>query len=110
MTPASWGALQAARYMHKYGVTNRDLGYISVQQRAYAAKNPAAWFYEKPITLEDHQNSKCIQEPWLRLLACCQESDGGFAILVTSLARAPDPTQTPVQMFAATHSLPYHAK
>src|SRR3546814_6395386 len=24
MTPASWGALQAARYMHKYGVTNRD--------------------------------------------------------------------------------------
>src|SRR3546814_16628224 len=62
MTPASWGALQAARYMHKYGVTNRELGYISVQQRAYAAKNPAAWFYEKPITLEDHQNSKWIQE------------------------------------------------
>src|SRR3546814_4726433 len=73
MTPASWGALQAARYMHKYGVTNRDLGYISVQQRAYAAKNPAAWFYEKPITLEDHQNSKWIQEPWLRLLDCRSE-------------------------------------
>src|SRR3546814_5869687 len=73
MTPASWGALQAARYMHKYGVTNRDLGYISVQQRAYAAKNPAAWFYEKPITLEDHQNSKWIQEPWLRLLDRSEE-------------------------------------
>lgn len=110
MTPASWGALQAARYMQHYGVTNRDLGYISVQQRAYAAKNPDAWFYEKPITLEDHQNSKWIQEPWLRLLDCCQESDGGVAILVTSLERARDLRQKPVHIVGATQSIPYNVE
>ncbi|SER17806.1 Acetyl-CoA acetyltransferase [Solimonas aquatica] len=110
MTPASWGALQAAAYMHQYGVTNRDLGYISVQQRAYAANNPHAWFYGKPITLEDHQNSKWIQEPWLRLLDCCQESDGGVAILVTSLARARDLKQKPVRLVGAAQSIPYNVE
>lgn len=110
MTPASWGALQAARYMHKYGVTNRDLGYVSVQQRAYAATNPDAWFFGKPITLEDHQNSKWIQEPWLRLLDCCQESDGGVAILVTSLDRARDMKQKPVKILGATQSIPYNTE
>ncbi len=110
MTPASWGALQGARYMHTYGISNRDLGHVSVQQRAYAATNPKAWFYERPITLEDHQNSKWIQEPWLRLLDCCQESDGGVAILVTSLERARDLKQPPVKIAGACQSIPYNVE
>ncbi|TJY58933.1 lipid-transfer protein [Sinimarinibacterium sp. CAU 1509] len=110
MTPASWGALQGARYMHTYGISNRDLGYLAVQQRAYAATNPKAWFYERPITLEDHQNSKWIQEPWLRLLDCCQESDGGVAILVTSLERARDLKQPPVKIVGACQSIPYNVE
>ena len=110
MTPASWGALQASRYMHTYGITNRDLGYVSVQQRAYAATNPNAWFYQRPITLEDHQSSKWIQEPVLRLLDCCQESDGGVAILVTSLERARDLRQPPVKIVGACQSIPYNVE
>lgn len=110
MTPASWGALQGARYLHTYGITNRDLGHVSVQQRAYAAGNPKAWFYERPITLEDHQNSKWIQEPWLRLLDCCQESDGGVAILVTALDRARDLKQPPVRIAGACQSIPYNVE
>jgi acetyl-CoA acetyltransferase len=110
MTPASWAALQCSPYMQTYGVTNRDLGYLSVQQRKYAATNPKAWFYGKPITLEDHQNSKWIQEPWLRLLDCCQESDGGVAILVTSLERARDLKQPPVKIVGATQSIPYNVE
>ncbi|MCC2655037.1 MAG: lipid-transfer protein [Panacagrimonas sp.] len=110
MTPASWGALQAARYMHRFGITNRDLAFVSVQQRAYAANNPDAWFYGKPITLEDHQASKWIQEPWLRLLDCCQESDGGVAVLVTSLQRARDMKQKPVRIVGATQSIPYNVE
>ena len=57
MTPASWVALHSRRYMHRYGVTNADFGVISVVDRHHAA-NPDAWFYEKPITLEDHQASR----------------------------------------------------
>ncbi|MGH8455509.1 MAG: thiolase C-terminal domain-containing protein [Stenotrophobium sp.] len=110
MTPASWGALQGQRYMHHYGVTNRDLGYVSVLQRKYAATNPKAWFYNKPITIEDHQASKWIMEPVLRLLDCCQESDGGVALLVTSLERARDLRQKPVKIVGACQSIPYNVE
>jgi acetyl-CoA acetyltransferase len=110
MTPASWAALQGHSYMQLYGVTNRDLGYLSVQQRAYAATNPRAWFYGKPITIEDHQSSKWVQEPVLRLLDCCQESDGGVALLVTSLERARDLKQPPVKITGATQSIPYNTE
>ena len=110
MTPASWAGLSAHRYMQKYGASNADFGRVTVQQRAYAAKNPKAWFFEKPITLEEHQASKWIMEPVLRLLDCCQESDGGVAILVTSLARARDLKQPPVHILGATQSIPYNVE
>ena len=78
--------------MHRYGVTNEDFGRISVVDRKHAATNPDAWFYQRPITLEDHQSSKWIVEPVLRLLDCCQESDGGVALVVTTAERAARPT------------------
>ena len=56
----------------------------------HAATNPNAWFYQRPITLEDHQASRWIVEPILRLLDCCQESDGGVALVVTTADRARD--------------------
>src|SRR5262245_49462427 len=74
LSPAAWVALHARRYMHEYGVTNADFGRISVVDRKHAATNPAAWFYQRPITIEDHQASRWIIEPVLRLLDCCQES------------------------------------
>src|SRR6185437_10232864 len=92
--------------MHKYGVTNEDLGRYSVVARQHAATNPAAWFYDRPITLEDHQNSRWIVEPVLRLLDCCQESDGGVAVVVTSLERARDLKQRPVRIVSSAQSIP----
>ncbi len=89
LTPASWAAMFARRYLHATGATEDALGAIAVADRRHAATNPKAWFYEKPITLEDHHNSRYIVEP-LRLLDCCQETDGGQAIVVTSLERARD--------------------
>jgi acetyl-CoA acetyltransferase len=101
MTPAAWVALYARPYMERYGVTNADFGRIAVVDRAHAATNPDAWFYERPITLDDHQASRWIVEPVLRLLDCCQESDGGVAIVVTSTERARDLTQPPAVIRAA---------
>jgi acetyl-CoA acetyltransferase len=100
LTPASWVAMAAQRYLHVNGATSEDLGRIAVADRRHAATNPKAWFFERPITLEDHQGSRFIVEP-LRLLDCCQESDGGQAIVVTSLARARDLPSTPVVVRAA---------
>jgi acetyl-CoA acetyltransferase len=100
MTPASWVAMFAQRYMHEYGATSEDFGRVSVADRKHAATNPKAWFYGKPITLEEHQASRWIVEP-LRLLDCCQETDGGQAIIVTSLERARDLPHAPAVVSGA---------
>ena len=94
LTPAQWVAMFGTRYMHEYGATSEDFGRVAVADRKHAATNPKAWFYEKPITLEDHQQSRWIVEP-LHLLDCCQESDGAQAIVVTSVERARDLPNAP---------------
>ncbi len=99
-TPAKMYALWFRRYMHDYGATNEDFGRYTVSARRYAATNPKAWFYERPITLEDHQASRWIVEPVLRLFDCCQESDGGVAIVLTRADRATD-VDRPVKVVAA---------
>jgi 17-hydroxy-3-oxo-4-pregnene-20-carboxyl-CoA lyase len=104
LTPAAWVAMFAQRYMHTFGATTEDFGRVAVADRRHAATNPAAWFYEKPITLEDHQNSRWVVEP-MRLLDCCQESDGAVAIVVTSLERARDLKQTPAIVRAAAQGM-----
>ena len=93
-TPASWVAMFARRYMHEFGATSEDFGRIAVADRKHAATNPKAWFYERPITLEEHQASRWICEP-LHLLDCCQESDGAVALVVTTLERARDLAKPP---------------
>lgn len=100
LTPASWVAMSAQRYMHDYGVSSSDLGRVSVMQRQYAASNPHAFFYKKPITIQDHQNSPWVVKPF-RLLDCCQESDGGVAFVLTTHERALDLAQRPVMIAAA---------
>jgi acetyl-CoA acetyltransferase len=100
LTPAAWIAICAQRYMTEYGATSEDFGRVSVAERRHAATNPAAWFYQRPITLEDHQRSRWIVEP-LRLLDCCQESDGAVALVVTSLERARDLPRPPAVIRAA---------
>ncbi|MCX4584238.1 lipid-transfer protein [Streptomyces sp. NBC_01481] len=100
LTPASWVAMAAQRYLHTYGLTPDAFGHVAVTDRRHAANNPAAYFYGKPITLADHAASRWIVEP-LRLLDCCQETDGGQAIVVTSAERARDLRQAPAVVVAA---------
>jgi acetyl-CoA acetyltransferase len=104
--PATWAALAIQRYMHECGVTNRDFGRIAVLQRKHAATNPAAIFHGKPISLEDHQASRWIVEPVLRLLDCCQENAGAAAAVITTLERARDLRQRPARVVAAAQSIP----
>ena len=94
-TPSAWVAMFARRYMHAFGATSEDFGRVSVAVRDFAATNPAAFFHGKPITLEEHQASRWICEP-LRLLDCCQESDGAVALVITSAERARDLKAKPV--------------
>ncbi|MDX2381493.1 MAG: lipid-transfer protein [Acidimicrobiia bacterium] len=104
LTPAQWIAMFATRYMHEYGATSEDFGRVAVADRKHAANNPQAFFHEQPITLEEHQASRFITEP-LHLLDCCQESDGGQALLVTSAERAADLAQHPASVVAAAQGV-----
>ncbi|HEY7225630.1 MAG TPA: lipid-transfer protein [Micromonosporaceae bacterium] len=99
-TPAATVAMLARRYQHVYGATSEDFGRVAVADRRHAATNPKAWFSGRPITIEEHQASRWIVEP-LRLLDCCQESDGAVAVVVTSAERARDLPQPPALVRAA---------
>ncbi|MGW5820223.1 thiolase family protein, partial [Streptomyces noursei] len=100
LTPASWVAMAAQRYLHAYGLTPDAFGHVAVTDRRHAARNPAAYFHGKPITLADHAASRWIVEP-LRLLDCCQETDGAQALVVTSVERARDLPHPPALITAA---------
>lgn len=99
-TPAATVAMVARRYQHVFGATGEDFGRVTVAARRHAATNPRAWFFERPITLADHQASRWIAEP-LRLLDCCQESDGAVAVVVASVEHAADLRQAPAVISAA---------
>ena len=94
-TPAQSVALVAHRHMHLYGTESTDFGEIAVAVRHHANHNPHACMYGRPMTLDDHQNSRMIATP-LHLLDCCLETDGGAAVIVTTPERATDLRQPPV--------------
>ncbi|WP_052666582.1 lipid-transfer protein [Nitriliruptor alkaliphilus] len=100
MTPAAWVAMQSAAYLHAAGADGDDLGRVSVAARRHAATNPAAHFHGRPITLDDHRASRPVVTP-LRLLDCCQETDGGQAIVITSAERARDLPHPPAVIVGA---------
>lgn len=100
---AQWFAQAAARHMYVYGTTSTQLGHVAVNSRANANLNPHALMYGKPMTLEDHQNSRMITTPF-RLFDCSLESDGAGAILITSAERAKDLRAQPVTIAGVAQS------
>ena len=99
ISPAQFFALLFRRHMHRYGTTSRHLAEVAVTTRAHALRNPRA-LMRTPLTIEEHQASRMIADPF-RLFDCCQENDGGGVILVTSAERARDLAQRPVHVMAA---------
>ena len=94
MTLVSSYAMVAQRHMHEFGTTTEQLADIAVSTRHPASLNPHAKM-RNPITREDVLASRVIADP-LHLLDCCIISDGGGAVIVTSLERAKDLKQKPI--------------
>jgi len=103
--PALWYAPMAKRHMYEYGTTSRQFGAVAVAMRKHALLNEKAMM-KKPMTLEDHQNSPMIVEPF-RLFDCCLESDGAAAVVVTSTERVNDMRNRPVYIMAVAEGHPY---
>ncbi len=88
-------AMVARRHMHLYGTTNDHFGAIAVAQRRWANLNPAAEFFDTPMTIEDYHRSRWVVEPF-HLFDCCLVSNGGLAVIVTSAERARNLKAPPV--------------
>lgn len=87
-------ALAARRHMHLYGTTTEQFGAVAASNRKWAQINPHA-VMRKPITLEDHRNSRPVVEPF-RLLDCAPPVNGAVAVVVTAAERARHLRQPPV--------------
>ena len=105
LAPQHGLAMMTRRRMYETGVTSLQFGATAVAIRSHANRNPRATFYDKPLTLEDHQNSRLVVDP-LHLFDCCLETDGGGALVVTSAERARDLRQRPAYVRAAAQSGP----
>jgi acetyl-CoA acetyltransferase len=88
IAPAQLYAPMARRHMELYGTTIEQFGEVAVACREHALLNDNA-VMKKPITLEDHRNSRMIADPF-RLLDCSLESDGGAAVVISATERAGD--------------------
>ncbi|NKZ03465.1 acetyl-CoA acetyltransferase [Actinomadura latina] len=96
--PLSYYAMAAQRYLHTYGKSREQLAEIAVAAREWALLNPAAFRYGKgPLTAADVLGAAMISSP-LTALDCCLVTDGGGAIVLTSLERARDLRRTPVEV------------
>jgi len=93
-SPGAAHAMMYAAHSHQYGTSPLALANIAVTFREHAALNPAAVF-RKPITIEDHQSSRFIAEPF-RLYDYCQINDGGVALILARAERARDLPHRPV--------------
>jgi len=100
LTPQHGLAMTAHRRMHETGTTSRQFGMVAVTERAHANRNPRATFHDRRLSIEEHQESRFIVEPF-RLYDCCLETDGGGALVLTSLERARSLKQPPVEIKAA---------
>ncbi len=105
-SPGAQAALMAQGYLHKYGRSSADLAELAVALRSNAVPRNDAYMSGRPITVDDHQNSRFIVRP-LHLLDYCLITDGAIAFLVTTAERARDLKTTPVHVlgFGTCHEV-----
>lgn len=86
LSPASWLAMPAQRYMHDFGLTREHLGTIAINARTHAGLNPDA-VYRDPLTMEEYLESRMISDP-LCLYDCDAPCDGATAVVVSRRSAA----------------------
>lgn len=82
-TNPTYFGLYARRRMAVFGETPEDFALVKVKNAALGALNPYAR-YRKRVTAEEVAASQVVADP-LRLLDICATSDGGAALVLSSL-------------------------
>jgi len=79
-TPISWYAMDAARYIHEFQSSRKQLASVAIKNRHHASLNPIAQF-RKPITLEEILAQSPIVDP-LGLYEVPPRSDGAVCLVL----------------------------
>jgi acetyl-CoA acetyltransferase len=98
--------LYARRRMALYGATALDFARVKVKNARHGLANPNAR-YRKEVTVEEVMASPVVSHP-LRLLDICATSDGGAALVLTSLAFARRHTTRPVTIAGVSAVTPHY--
>lgn len=104
ISPAQLYAPMARRHMETFGTTSRQFAEIAVTMRRHAALNGNA-VMTGPMTVDDHQASKMISDPF-RVLDCSLESDGAACVIVSAAECARDLRQRPVVLMGVGEGHP----
>lgn len=83
ITNPTYFALYARRRMDLYGATEQDFSLVKVKNAEHGFTNPYAR-YRKKFSLQEVLESAMVADP-LRLFQICATSDGGAALVVSSL-------------------------
>ncbi len=75
-------ALIWQQYMEKYGGTMDDLALVAFKNHQNAVLNPKAYYYQRPVALEEIKNSPVIASPF-RLMDCSLSVNGGAAVIIS---------------------------
>ncbi|WP_458352288.1 thiolase C-terminal domain-containing protein [Peribacillus frigoritolerans] len=94
-SPAQWFGLFASRHMHETGLTEEHLGHVCLAFYEHAQRNSKAYFYGKPLTMEEYLKTPYLSYPFKKH-DFCLESDEANAIIVTSAERAEGCKSRPV--------------
>lgn len=100
--PMTGYALAAARHMHEYGTTRRQLAEVAVAARKWAQLNPEAVMRD-PLTIEEVLGARMVADP-LTTRDCCLVTDGGGAIVMMRADRARDHVARPAFVLGAAEA------
>jgi len=95
---ANWIAMTASQYFHRYGGDRRSLGWIALNARANAGRNPKA-VYRDPLTMDDYLQARMVSSPF-GLYDCDVPCDGAIAVIVSAAETAGDLAVTPIRVEA----------
>jgi len=103
-TNPTYFALYARRRMEMYGATQEDFAKVKAKNSRHGLDNPNAR-YHKAFTVEDVMSSAIVADP-LHLLDICATSDGGAAVILSSMDYAKQHTANPVRIAAISTATP----
>src|SRR3546814_7138526 len=79
MSASNWIGMNANQYLARYGASREMLGWIAINGRTNAGRNPAA-IYREPMTMDDYMSARPITTPF-GLYDCDVPCDASIAVV-----------------------------